>query len=101
MDSERALKATAAIRQIVETLPVGFQTEPTARQDAQRELDLIRENSPQSCKGKIASVSGWLDFLFAPEKDRKYRANDLARRQQIRDIVLGILARIEDELSAH
>jgi hypothetical protein len=76
MDSERALKATAAIRQIVATLPVGFQADPAARQDAHRELDIIRENSPQSCKGKINFISAWLDILFTPEKDRKFGTKD-------------------------
>jgi hypothetical protein len=93
MDSERALKATAAIRQIVATLPVGFQTEPAARQNAQRELDIIRENSPQSCKGKINSISARLDILFTPEKDRKLGTKDP------RYTVLRILARIEAEVA--
>jgi hypothetical protein len=98
MDSVKALAATAAIRQMVEALPAEFQPK-TTRQDAQKELEIIRDNSPQSCKGKIVSVSGWLDFLFSPEKDRKFSANDPARRKQIREIVLGILARIEAEIA--
>jgi hypothetical protein len=99
MDRVKALAATAAIRQMVETLPVGFQPKPAARQDVLAGLKIIRDNSPRSCKGKIGSVSAWLDFLFSPEKDRKFSANDPARRKQIGEIVLGILARIEAEIA--
>jgi hypothetical protein len=92
MDSAKALAATAAIRQMVEALPAEFQPKPTM-QDAQRELKIIRENSPQSCKGKIGSASAWLDILFTPEKDRKFGSKDP------QDTVLNILARIEAEIA--
>jgi hypothetical protein len=99
MDSEKGLKATAAIRQIVETFPVGFHPEPAASQDAQRELSVIRENSPDSCQGKIRSISTWLNILFIPEKREKYGANAPGvRMEQIQASVLNILARIEAEL---
>ena len=92
IDSAKALAATAAIRQMVEVLPAEFQPKPTI-QDAKRELKNIRENSPQSCKGKIGSVSAWLYILFTPEKDRKFGVKDP------HDIVLNILARIEAEIA--
>ena len=92
MDRMKALAATAAIRQMVEALPAEFQPKPTM-QDAQRELKIIRENSPQSCKGKIGSASAWLDILFTPEKDRKFGSKDP------QDTVLNILARIEAEIA--
>jgi hypothetical protein len=100
MDSEKGLKATAAIRQMVETLPVGFQPKPAAGQDAQRELNIIRENSPQSCRGKITFASTWLNILFIPEKREQYGANTPARLNHIHKSMLNILARIEAELIA-
>src|SRR5215472_3102286 len=102
MDSERALAATAAIRQMVETLPIGFQPKPTTGQDAQRELNIIRENSPLSCKRKLTYASTWLNILFIPEKREKYSANTNTpvRLEQIQASVLSLLARIEAELMA-
>ena len=91
-DSAKALAAAAAIRQMVEAASGRIPTE-THRQDAQRELEIIRENSPQSCKGKIGSISAWLDILFTAEKDRKFGIKDP------HDIVLNILARIEAEIA--
>ena len=101
MDSEKALRATATIRQMVETLPVGFQPKLTTGQDAKRELKIIRENSPLSCKRKITFASTWLDILFIPEKREKYSANASVRVEQIQASLLNILARIEAELVAH
>ena len=92
MDSVKALAATAAIRQMVEALTAELHPKPT-RQDAQKELKIIRENSPPSCKGKIGSVSAWLYILFTPEKDRKLGTKDP------HDTVLNILARIEAEIA--
>src|SRR5215467_5840047 len=91
-DSAKALAAAAAIRQMVEAASGRIPTE-THRQDAQRELEIIRENSPQSCKGKIGSVSGWLNMLFATGKDREFGTKDP------HDIVVNILARIEAEIA--
>jgi hypothetical protein len=92
MDSVKALAATAAIRQMVEALTAELQPKPT-RQDVQKELKIIRENSPPSCKGKIGSVSAWLYMLFTPGKDRKLGTIDP------HDIVLNTLARIEAEIA--
>jgi len=92
MDRVKALAATAAIRRMVEALSAEFQPKPT-RQDAQAELKIIRDNSPQSCKGKIGSVSAWLNMLFVPGKDREFGTKDP------HDIVLNILARIEAEIT--
>jgi hypothetical protein len=92
IDSAKALAAAAAIRQMVEALPAEFQPKPT-RQDAQKELEIIRDNSPQSCKGKISTVSAWLNMLFVPGKDREFGTKDP------HDIVLNILARIEAEIA--
>jgi len=100
MDSEKGLKATAAIRQMVETYPVGFQTKLATSQNAQRALSVIRENSPQSCMGKIRSVSTWLNILFIPGKREKYSTDSPVRVEQIQANVLKILARIETELIA-
>jgi hypothetical protein len=101
MDSEKGLKATAVIRQMVEMYPVGLQPKTAASQDAQRELSVVRENSPDSCQGKIRSISTWLNILFIPEKREKYGANAPGVRvEHIQASVLNILARIEAELIA-
>jgi hypothetical protein len=93
MESAKALAATAAIRQMVQALLAGVQPKSTARQDALAELNIIPPHSPESCLGKIRSLSGWLDFLFSPEKSRKYGAKGSTRSRA------KYLARIDAEIA--
>jgi hypothetical protein len=100
MDTEKVLAATAAIRQMLERYPFGFRPNPTTRQEAKKELDIVWQNSPASCEGKIISVSAWLDILFDPERREKHGDNTPARVKEVQKFVLGDLAKIEAALIA-
>ena len=67
MDSEKVLKANEAIRQLLDKYPYGFLPNPAARQDAEREMKIIRESSPDSCIEILHSLADWLDRLFVPK----------------------------------
>jgi hypothetical protein len=77
MHRAKVLAATEAIRELLHKFPFSRLPNPTARQEAEEQLDIIRENAPESCGGKIVSLSKWLDILFVPEKHTNYLQPDL------------------------
>jgi hypothetical protein len=99
MSTEKALAATEAIRQMLDKYPFGFKPKPAARQDAEKELNIIRENSPKSCEGKIVSLSTWLDMLFIPESHEKHGLRKAPKRvKEIQSFARNELSRIEAEV---
>src|SRR5437868_1961190 len=99
MDNEEVSTAIKAIRQLLDGYPYGYKPNPAARQDAEKELSIIRENSPKSCEGKIVSVAKWLDIFLLPGEHEEHEFRNVpARVKEIRDDVLRDLAWIEVEV---
>jgi hypothetical protein len=64
LDSEKVFKAADAIEQMLEGFPHGYLPKPVAREDAEKEIQVIRDHCPNADEGEITSLSHWLDELF-------------------------------------
>ena len=96
MDSEKALAAIGALRQMLD-LDYGYLPNPAVRKAAEKQISAIRENGPKSCRRKLPALAHWLDDLFLQKNDEGKRLPP-QRVKDIQGYALGSLDRIEAEV---